>query len=68
MNRPERGWGAVGMGWVAGAFSVGATVSAMLLTVAPRVPRAGAATAAALRHQFTRALGTTPHAYRRTFG
>ncbi|CAM5503113.1 Helix-turn-helix domain-containing protein OS=Streptomyces tendae OX=1932 GN=GUR47_14715 PE=4 SV=1 [Streptomyces tendae] len=29
--------------------------------------RAGFGTAAALRHQFTRALGTTPHAYRRTF-
>lgn len=44
----ERGWGAVGMGWVASAFSVGATASALLLTVAPRVPRAGAAMAAAL--------------------
>ncbi|PAX87716.1 MFS transporter [Streptomyces albidoflavus] len=39
----ERGWGAVGTGWVASAFSVGATASALLLTVAPRVPRAGAA-------------------------
>ncbi|MFE9682849.1 helix-turn-helix domain-containing protein [Streptomyces sp. NPDC002701] len=29
--------------------------------------RAGFGTAAALRHQFVRALGTTPHAYRRTF-
>ncbi len=36
------------MGWVASAFSVGATASALLLTVAPRVPRAGAAMAAAL--------------------
>ncbi|MGF0167945.1 MFS transporter [Streptomyces albidoflavus] len=44
----ERGWGAVGMGWVASAFSVGATASALLLTVAPRVPRAGAAMAASL--------------------
>ncbi len=29
--------------------------------------RAGFGTAAALRHQFVRSLGTTPHAYRRTF-
>ncbi|MDF3297966.1 helix-turn-helix domain-containing protein [Streptomyces tropicalis] len=29
--------------------------------------RTGFGTAAALRHQFARALGTTPHAYRRTF-
>ncbi|MGW1725516.1 GlxA family transcriptional regulator [Streptomyces sp. NPDC002306] len=29
--------------------------------------RTGFGTAAALRHQFDRALGTTPHAYRRTF-
>jgi len=29
--------------------------------------RTGFGTAAALRHQFMRALGTTPHAYRRTF-
>ncbi|WP_282791282.1 helix-turn-helix domain-containing protein [Streptomyces sp. CC224B] len=29
--------------------------------------RSGFGTAAALRHQFVRALGTTPHAYRRTF-
>ncbi len=29
--------------------------------------RAGFGTAAALRHQFLRALGTTPHAYRRAF-
>ncbi|MFE9093768.1 GlxA family transcriptional regulator [Streptomyces sp. NPDC007264] len=29
--------------------------------------RAGFGTAAALRHQFVRALGTTPNAYRRTF-
>ncbi|MEU9186327.1 helix-turn-helix domain-containing protein [Streptomyces sp. NPDC048484] len=29
--------------------------------------RTGFGTAAALRHQFVRALGTTPHAYRRTF-
>jgi len=29
--------------------------------------RAGFGTAAALRHQFARALGTTPNAYRRTF-
>ncbi|CAM5598649.1 AraC family transcriptional regulator OS=Streptomyces fumanus OX=67302 GN=GCM10018772_50140 PE=4 SV=1 [Streptomyces fumanus] len=29
--------------------------------------RAGFGTAAALRHQFVRALGVTPNAYRRTF-
>jgi transcriptional regulator GlxA family with amidase domain len=29
--------------------------------------RTGFGTAAALRHQFVRALGTTPNAYRRTF-
>ncbi|MFS8198696.1 helix-turn-helix domain-containing protein [Streptomyces sp. CWNU-52B] len=29
--------------------------------------RSGFGTAAALRHQFVRSLGTTPHAYRRTF-
>jgi len=29
--------------------------------------RAGFGTAPALRHQFVRALGTTPNAYRRTF-
>ncbi|WP_335940838.1 GlxA family transcriptional regulator [Streptomyces sp. PTD5-9] len=29
--------------------------------------RTGFGTAAALRHQFVRSLGTTPHAYRRTF-
>ncbi len=39
----ERGWGASGMGWIASAFSVGAAASALLLTVAARIPRAGAA-------------------------
>ncbi|MFD6751567.1 AraC family transcriptional regulator, partial [Streptomyces anthocyanicus] len=29
--------------------------------------RTGFGTAAALRHQFVRSLGTTPNAYRRTF-
>jgi transcriptional regulator GlxA family with amidase domain len=29
--------------------------------------RTGFGTSAALRHQFVRSLGTTPHAYRRTF-
>ncbi|MFB6518912.1 MFS transporter [Streptomyces sp. NPDC056401] len=37
----ERGWGASGMGWIASAFSVGAAASALLLTVAARIPRAG---------------------------
>ncbi|MFF4084503.1 MFS transporter [Streptomyces sp. NPDC001777] len=44
----ERGWGAEGMGWVASAFSIGATASALLLTVVPRVPRAGMTMSAAL--------------------
>ncbi|MGW5002552.1 MFS transporter [Streptomyces hydrogenans] len=39
----ERGWGASGMGWIASAFSVGAAASALLLTVAARIPRAGLA-------------------------
>jgi transcriptional regulator GlxA family with amidase domain len=36
-------------------------------TVDAIAERAGFGTAAALRHQFVRALGTTPNAYRRTF-
>ncbi|MFJ6015030.1 MFS transporter [Streptomyces sp. NPDC092952] len=44
----ERGWGAPGMGWIAGAFSVGAAAAALLLTAAPRIPRAGLAMAGAL--------------------
>ncbi|MER5728059.1 MFS transporter [Streptomyces sp. NPDC002138] len=38
----ERGWGPSGVGWIIGAFGVGAACSALLLTVVPRVPRAGA--------------------------
>ncbi|MFI5807119.1 MFS transporter [Streptomyces sp. NPDC051561] len=37
----ERGWGAPGVAWMLGAFSVGAASSAMLLTVRGRVARAG---------------------------
>jgi MFS family permease len=44
----ERGWGASGMAWIASAFSVGAAASALLLTVATRIPRAGPAMCAAL--------------------
>ncbi|MGW3088435.1 MFS transporter [Streptomyces sp. NPDC001108] len=44
----ERGWGAPGMGWIAGAFSVGAAAAALLLTAAPRIPRAGLTMAGAL--------------------
>ncbi|MEV6786191.1 MFS transporter, partial [Streptomyces sp. NPDC051098] len=37
----ERGWGPSGVGWVVCAFGVGAGASALLLTVARRLPRAG---------------------------
>ncbi|WP_405711720.1 MULTISPECIES: MFS transporter [unclassified Streptomyces] len=37
----ERGWGASGMGWIIAAFGIGAGVSALLLAVRGRVPRAG---------------------------
>ncbi|MFH8727569.1 MFS transporter [Streptomyces termitum] len=37
----ERGWGAAGMGWIVGAFSVGGAAAGLLLTLAVRVPRAG---------------------------
>jgi MFS family permease len=37
----QRGWGSAGYGWIIGAFGVGAAVSALLLTVKGRVPRAG---------------------------
>ncbi|MEL5953358.1 MFS transporter [Streptomyces sp. CLV115] len=44
----ERGWGASGMGWVASAFSVGGAAAGLLLTVSPRIPRAGLVMSAAL--------------------
>ncbi|MFD5504706.1 MFS transporter [Streptomyces sp. NPDC127061] len=44
----ERGWGASGMGWVASAFSVGGAAAGLLLTVSPRIPRAGLMMSAAL--------------------
>ncbi|WP_030821228.1 MFS transporter [Streptomyces griseus] len=44
----ERGWGTAGMGWIASAFSVGAAVAALLLTVRARVPRAGPVLSGAL--------------------
>ncbi|MES9511854.1 MFS transporter [Streptomyces sp. NPDC000609] len=44
----ERGWGALGTGWVASAFSVGAAAAALLLTVASRIPRAGLVMSGAL--------------------
>ncbi|MFJ8001743.1 MFS transporter [Streptomyces sp. NPDC096310] len=37
----ERGWGAGGMGWIVASFGAGAGLSALLLTVRGRVPRAG---------------------------
>lgn len=44
----RRGWGAAGYGWVIAAFSAGAGVSALLLTVRGRIPRAGAVQIATL--------------------
>ncbi|MCX5112678.1 MFS transporter [Streptomyces sp. NBC_00378] len=44
----ERGWGASGMGWVASAFSVGGAAAGLILTVSPRIPRAGLAMSGAL--------------------
>ncbi|WP_405850472.1 MFS transporter [Streptomyces sp. NBC_01369] len=44
----ERGWGASGMGWVASAFSVGGAAAGLLITVSPRIPRAGLVMSAAL--------------------
>lgn len=38
----ERGWGAGGVGWIIGAFGAGAASSALVLTLVPRFPRAGA--------------------------
>ncbi|WP_405799997.1 MFS transporter [Streptomyces sp. NBC_01506] len=37
----ERGWGAGGMGWVVGAFGIGAGAASLLLAVRGRLPRAG---------------------------
>ncbi|MFI6057033.1 MFS transporter [Streptomyces sp. NPDC051286] len=37
----QRDWGAAGMGWIVAAFGIGAAVSALLLAVRGRVPRAG---------------------------
>lgn len=37
----ERGWGASGMAWIVSGFGVGAALSALLLTVLGRLPRAG---------------------------
>ncbi|MFF4322208.1 MFS transporter [Streptomyces sp. NPDC001568] len=38
----ERGWGAGGVGWIVGSLGAGAAASALLLTLIPRFPRAGA--------------------------
>ncbi|MFD3971916.1 MFS transporter [Streptomyces cyaneofuscatus] len=37
----ERGWGPSGYGWIISGFGAGATVGAVLLAVAGRLPRAG---------------------------
>ncbi|MGH3311928.1 MAG: MFS transporter [Streptomyces sp.] len=37
----ERGWGASGMAWIVSAFGAGAGLSALLITVLGRLPRAG---------------------------
>lgn len=37
----DRGWGAGGMGWIVGAFGVGAGAASLLLAVRGRLPRAG---------------------------
>lgn len=58
----ERGWGAPGVAWVIGGFSVGAAASAMLLTVRGRVARAGNVRLLALTggSAMIAALGTVP--------
>ncbi|MGW6688973.1 MFS transporter [Streptomyces sp. NPDC054961] len=38
----ERGWGPGGVGWIVGAMGLGAASSALVLTLVPRFPRAGA--------------------------
>ena len=37
----ERGWGALGMGWVVAGFGIGAGAASLLLTVRGRLPYAG---------------------------
>jgi MFS family permease len=58
----DRGWGAPGVAWVVGAFSVGAVTSATLLTVRGRVARAGRVRLLALTggSAMVAALGTVP--------
>ncbi|GAA1322811.1 MFS transporter [Actinocatenispora thailandica] len=58
----ERGWGATGMGWIAGAFSVGGAAAALLVALRRRIPRAGlvAAGALLLTAADTAAVGLAP--------
>ncbi|MFF1840034.1 MFS transporter [Streptomyces sp. NPDC058231] len=39
----ERGWGAAGLGWIAGGFGAGAAAASLLLAVRGRLPHAGLA-------------------------
>ncbi|MEU6663466.1 MFS transporter [Streptomyces sp. NPDC046821] len=58
----ERGWGAAGTGWMASAFSIGAAVAALWITVLPRITHAGPGVIAALlvTATATTVLGYTP--------
>ncbi|WP_282793169.1 MFS transporter [Streptomyces sp. CC224B] len=44
----ERGWGAAGMGWTVAGFGAGAGLTALLVAVRGRVPRAGVVAAGAV--------------------
>ncbi|MET9553807.1 MFS transporter [Streptomyces sp. NPDC006645] len=44
----ERDWGTATAGWILSAFSIGAAIASLLLSVSPRVPRAGLTMSCAL--------------------